>query len=168
MTTTTPHTSTVLLKVGGAPPITTHPTDSPAATINTSFEGYPITVLLPQQTVAIKALIPQVKVSVPTPEIHVATPAPVIKVNVTGSPGPRGLPGTGGGGGGTGSDVDVTRIDVPAPSAKWHVDIGRQIGALRVMDSSGAEVEPGDIKASGTALDLFFSAAFSGTVFVTG
>lgn len=63
----------------------------------------------------------------------------------------------------------VTRIDQVTPSVTWTLDIGRTIGAVRVIDSAGSEVEPGRIEQSGTtAIKLTFSAAFSGYALVTG
>lgn len=74
--------------------------------------------------------------------------------------GQSGLPGGGG---------VVTRIDQVTPSATWVLDIGRTIGAIRVIDSAGGEVEPGVIQQTGaTAVTLQFSAAFSGYALVTG
>lgn len=62
----------------------------------------------------------------------------------------------------------VTRIDFPTPSAQWTLDVGRPIGAIRVLNSAGDEVEPGNIKKQGTAEILTFSGAFSGVAWVTG
>ena len=63
----------------------------------------------------------------------------------------------------------VTRIDQVIPSTTWVLDIGRRVGAIRVIDSAGGEVEPGEIEETGpTAVTLRFSAAFSGYALVTG
>ena len=71
-------------------------------------------------------------------------------------------------GDGSGGGAFVTRVDQVTPAATWVLDVGRPIGALRVVDSAGNGVEPGGINQVGTALHLTFSAAFSGTAFVTG
>jgi hypothetical protein len=72
-------------------------------------------------------------------------------------------------GGGSGSGAIVTRIDQNTPIATWVLDTGRLIGAIRVIDSAGGEVEPGDIDVTGpTEVTLTFSAAFSGYALVTG
>lgn len=63
----------------------------------------------------------------------------------------------------------VTRIDFPVPDSVWVLDIDRPVGAIRVIDSAGGEVEPGIIEqTSETTVTLRFSAAFSGYALVTG
>lgn len=61
----------------------------------------------------------------------------------------------------------VTRIAMDTPQAIWVLDVGKKIGSVRILDSTGTEVEPGGIDEVGTSVRLTFSAPFSGVAYVT-
>lgn len=134
--------------------------------IDVSLEPPDVTVGMPALGVTVEVADQSVNVGMATQEVAVSVTNLSVDISMpAGPPGPPGPPGSGGGG----SGVQVTQIDQAVPSAVWILDVGRTIGAIRVINSAGDEVEPGGIDQEGaTAVRLTFSAAFSGTAYVTG